>query len=109
MRRSDVQGIRTPRDAGDKRFMRFFEVVQDAAKRSGKVFFLNADEGHELVTDEMDGEDLSGWLIAPQDVPTFEPIWRENPSELPDDFLDCMCMAEWSAHGSDIRIGFRML
>lgn len=48
--------------------MRFFGIVQDAAKKLGKVFFLWTEENNPLMTDELDGGDLSGWLVDAADA-----------------------------------------
>ena len=98
-----VRGIRFLSDAEDERFMRFFGVVQDAAASMGKVFFLWTEEGNPLMTDELDGGDLSGWLVDDADADRFDQIWREQPLDLPEDLDDTFSIARWS-QGEDGRI-----
>lgn len=91
---SAVRGIRFSRDAVDERFMRFFSIVQDSARALGKVFFLWCDEGNELITDELDGGDLSGWLVDADDADRFDAIWRRSAQGIPDEFE--FVIARWS-------------
>lgn len=65
--------------------MNFFCIVQSAARRIGKVFFWS-DEGNDFVTDELDGGDLSGWLVDEKDAERFDAIWRTSTKDVPDEF-----------------------
>lgn len=103
---SDVLGIRFRRDSDDAAFMRFFDVVQSAAKKRGRVFFLDAAEGNDLIADEIDCADLSGWLVRPEDVPEFEPFWRDDEENMPNRFTTDMVIAHWSGPIDDISIDF---
>lgn len=108
MQESEVQGIWTKEDAEDEKFVRFFNVIQEHARKEGCVFFSWSGEGHELVTDDMDGEDMSGWLIADSDVADFEPQWKADRNSIEDRFAKDMCVAEWSRKkDGDIAISFR--
>lgn len=73
--------------------MRFFGIVQDAAKKLGKVFFLWTEENNPLMTDELDGGDLSGWLVDAADAERFDTIWRESIDDIPDELDDTFCFA----------------
>jgi hypothetical protein len=86
--------------------MRFFDLVQSAAESNGKVFFLWAGEGHDLITDEIDCEDLSGWLVDESDAARFERIWLDDWSNIPDDLDDTFCFARWSNDGGAITVHF---
>lgn len=92
----------------DERFLRFFSIVQEVAAARGGVFFLDCGEGHDLITDEIDCEDLSGWLIKEADIAEFEPLWfARRFSELPDKFDTDMVVARWSGTGpDDIEVDF---
>lgn len=103
---SDVLGIRFRRDSDDKAFMRFFGLVQRAAKARGRVFFLDACEGNDLITDEIDCSDLSGWLVRPEDVGEFERFWRHDEEAMPERFARDMAIARWSGSPDDITIEF---
>lgn len=95
-----VMEIRFLRDAKDEKFMRFFEIVQDAARKLGKVFFLWTEENNPLMTDELDGGDLSGWLVDESDAERFDAIWRESVDDIPDELDDTFCFAKWSMDDS---------
>ena len=47
---SDVLGIRFKRDSDDAAFMRFFEIVQREAEKHGRIFFLDAAEGNDFIS-----------------------------------------------------------
>ena len=66
-------GLRT--NESDK-FIRFFEIVQAAAKKQGGVYYLDAGDGRDFENDEYEGEDLMGWLIPLEEVPKFEKEWN---------------------------------
>ncbi len=106
--RSEMTGIREIDSTMDERFLRFFSIVQNSAKDQGRVFFLDCGEGHDLITDEIDCEDLSGWLIKEDDVDEFEPLWLElRWDELPGRFDTDMVMARWDGTGPDnITVSF---
>lgn len=86
--------------------MRFFDIVQAAAGRLGKVFFLWTGEGHDITTDELDGEDLSGWLVDESNAELFESLWTKPGASIPDDLDDTSCFARWS-QDEDGRIEIR--
>lgn len=64
-----MQGLRMRESS---KFLEFFKIVQKRAKETGHIYFLDTGEGHELITDELDCEDLSGWLIPNAKVKNFE-------------------------------------
>lgn len=64
-----MRGLRTQED---KKFIKFFSMVQDAAKEKNCVFFGNSGEGNEIITPEFEGEDLFGWLIPEEMADEFE-------------------------------------
>ena len=76
-----------------KRFEKFFSVVQDAAQKRNCVFFLKAGDGRNYYSQDMDGEDLMGWLIPCEKAEEFERGWlNNNVDEKWDDFF---CFAVW--------------
>lgn len=96
-----MQGLRTPEDG---KFERFFRMVQDAAKKKHSVFFLAAGDGHDLVEDDLEGEDLQGWLIPDEKAEEFEKVFNEyQEGEQWDDFF---CFAEWKKDKDEIKIEF---
>lgn len=69
-----TQGLRTQES---EKFNIFFEMVQNVARKAKKVFFLDAGDGNEFLTDEMEGEDLLGWLIPEDQADEFESAFKE--------------------------------
>jgi hypothetical protein len=52
---------------------KFLAFVEDEAKKIGKIFILDSGEGNEIYNKEkqMEGEDLSGWLIDEEQRKSF--------------------------------------
>ena len=76
--------------------MRFFAIVQAAAKRDGKVFFFWSFEGNDIIDDRFDGGDMSGWLVPIAEAERFDAIWQTSTDDFPDDLFDTFCIARWS-------------
>jgi hypothetical protein len=68
-------------------------------------FFMDCSEGREIETDEISGEDISGWLIPMSQVLEFEKEWRKEESKL-DAWDDRPRIAEWNKSGAKITINF---
>lgn len=105
---SDSLGIKFKRTSDDPPFMRFFDIVQREAKRQhGRVFFLDTCKGgNDFIAEDIDCANLSGWLVDPEDVGEFEPVWRESWTKLPDKFDLDMVSVRWSGDPRDPRIEF---
>jgi len=61
-----------------KKFDKYFALVQEAATKQGKIFFMDTGEGREHATDDMDMEDLSGWLVPVELEEEFAQEWGNN-------------------------------
>lgn len=83
----------------------FFKLVQEAAKKQGCRFFMDAGEGREIQNDRIDGEDLSGWLIPFNKTDLFEPNWGKNT--ISDEWGEFFTFAIWEEHNGDITIKFK--
>jgi len=94
-------GLRTKET--DK-FCRFFSIVQNKAEAENKVFFLDSGEGRELLTDELEGEDLSGWLIPKDKAAFFETLWKKNDNL--DEWIDFFTFAIWKVNNGKVEIEF---
>lgn len=103
---SDALGIRFKSDSDDAEFMRFFKIVQGAASSLGKVYFLDCGENHDGIVGRIHCEETSGWLIDKGDVDEFEPIWRNDPNDIPDKFMDDMRLADWEDNGGKVSVTF---
>lgn len=83
----------------------FWKLVQDTAESKGCAFFLDCGEGREFETDDMEGEDLSGWLIPKEDEKSFSEEFRNDAvSDKWDDFI---VFAIWKKEGGNIKIDFK--
>lgn len=104
---SAVRGIRFAETTEDERFMRFFSIVQNAASQLNAVFFMDCGDGHDLITDEIDCEDLVGWLVPLDAADDFEPLWAARDWDaMSDEQVDLMVTAEWSGESGDISVRF---
>lgn len=45
------------------KFNAFMDLVQKEAWKNNSRFFISSGEGHDLITETLEGEDLFGWLI----------------------------------------------
>ena len=96
-----------PEPEGDK-FLRFFTLVQEAAKEQGAIFFLETGDGHDFENDEMEGEALFGWLVPEAEADEFEAIWQKNPHDLKalGKWYGVLGFAEWEKVDGKIKITF---
>lgn len=89
----------------EEKFENFWKLIQEQAGKENSKFFMDCGEGREIETDEISGEDISGWLIPISQVSEFEKEWRKEEPKL-DSWDDYICIAEWSKSGSQISINF---
>lgn len=68
-------GLRKPEG---KKFERFFEIVQSEAKKKGFVFFLDSAQGKFFENEQLECEDLCGWLIPEEEAAAFEKLFAEG-------------------------------
>lgn len=74
-----MQGLKT--QEGNK-FIAFFKLVQEEARKCHSVFFLECGEGNDFETAHIEGENLRGWLIPEKQADRFERIWlKDSPGE----------------------------
>lgn len=74
-----MRGLKT-QEGND--FIAFFKLVQEEAKKRHSVFFLECGEGNDFSADNIEGEDLRGWLIPEKQADQFERIWlHDAPGE----------------------------
>lgn len=97
--------MRELRTQENEKFQRFFEIVRRQASSLGCIFFCDSGEGHDLLTDDMEGEDLSGWLIPQGSADEFEREWLEN--DIGEKWDDYMRMAVWHEDQGRVSVTFR--
>ena len=96
-----MRGLRTQED---EKFIKFFEIVQEAANKKNSVFFGDSGEGNDIITPEFEGEDLFGWLIPNEKADEFEKQFNAfNVSSKWDPFL---IFANWYRDQNEIKIEF---
>ena len=99
-----MRGLKT--QEGSK-FERFFQLVQDEAAKSNAVFFLLSGEGRDIILPNLEGEDLSGWLIPADMADEFEEEWKDpDSSEHLDKWDHYFMWAEWSEKNGVISVQF---
>ena len=97
-----MKGLRTKEDS---KFIEFFKIVQKRAEETGNVNFLDTGEGHDLITDELDCEDLSGWLIPDSKAKEFE---KDFINWQTDAWWDFYAFANWEIKDDKIVIVFEI-
>ncbi|MCI5874063.1 MAG: hypothetical protein PUJ55_00385 [Clostridiales bacterium] len=85
-----MKGLRTQEN---NNFIKFFEIVQNEAAKSGKVFFLDCEEGHDGSVDGMEVCNLSGWLIPTDKANEFEALWKNEEED--DKWSDFFGFVSW--------------
>ena len=96
-----MQGLRTQED--DK-FLKFWELVRSTAREQKKEFFMDTGEGREFFLEDMEGEDIRGWLIPIDKAKEFEKQWLNH--ETLDKWVDNICWAEWEESNGKITVSF---
>lgn len=102
-----MRGLKWPEN---ERFERFFSVIQQAAQEKHAVFFLFAGEGRTFTTSNMEGEDLSGWLIPDEKATEFEHQWQQNNSLAAlQEWVDYFVWVVWSFESGTLLVQFESL
>lgn len=96
-----MQELRTQEN---EKFERFFQLVRDAAAKQGCVFFVDCGEGNEFSNADMEGENLSGWLIPESDVNRFRPGFLQN--DVSEQWDDRMRFLRWTKNSGQIDVAF---
>ena len=92
-----MRGLKTQES---EKFNNFFTIVQNAAKKKNAVFFLEAGDGRDFETNDIEGEDLQGWLIPRERAILFETKWRNN--SVNGEWEEFFCFAVWRKLGNTI-------
>ncbi len=95
-------GLRTREN--DK-FLKFWAIVQNEAQKSNKTFFLDCGDGQEYEDENIECENLTGWLIDNTKVDDFNKIFSSNTS-IGDEWADDIVLAKWSKTGDLITVKF---
>ncbi|MBD8945786.1 MAG: hypothetical protein EGR97_00460 [Clostridiales bacterium] len=95
-------GLRTQEN--DK-FLKFWEIVQKEARKSNKTFFLDCGDGQEYEDENIECENLTGWLIDNTKTGEFNEIFSANDS-IGDEWADSIVQVKWNKNGDKITAKF---
>lgn len=70
-----MQGLRMQES---EKFKKFFKLVQNAAKQKGFVFFMDCGQGKVYENEDVECEDLCGWLVLEKDASEFNQLFLEG-------------------------------
>lgn len=56
-------------------------MVQSEAEKQGNIFFLDSEDGHDEVVNNIKTCDMFGWLIPKEKASDFEKIWKEGQED----------------------------
>lgn len=85
----------------DKKFENFFAFVQEKAWGKASVFFLECGEGRDFEDGDMEGEDMSGWLVPEDQAEQFQKDWEKG--EEMDKWDKFFRFAKWSMDPLDVE------
>lgn len=100
-----MRGLKTQEN---NKFIRFFELIQRKAEEAGGIFFGFCGEGNEFFLEDMEGEELSGWLIPIEKSNIFEEEWKKSKSI--DDlerWMDFYTWVLWENNNGSIKVIFK--
>lgn len=83
-------GLRT--QESDK-FIQFFKVVQSEAEKQGNIFFLDSEDGHDGVVNNIETCDMFVWLIPKEKASDFEKIWKDGQED--DEWIRFFASVSW--------------
>ncbi|HIZ44212.1 MAG TPA: hypothetical protein H9672_05775 [Firmicutes bacterium] len=97
--------MRELRTQESKKFEKFFEIIRKEAVEENSIFFCDCGEGREFFKDDMEGEDLMGWLVPKNLADVFEPEWRSN--NVGERWNSFVRFAIWREEKGEILISFQ--
>ncbi|MBR6800279.1 MAG: hypothetical protein IKM61_00820 [Eubacteriaceae bacterium] len=98
-------GLRTRENI---KFIKYWQIVQSKAEELNCIYFIESGDGREYFGDEIEAEDVSGWLIPEEKADKFKQIWEEWSDEVYDDEWDeYYLFAEWETdEDNNLTINF---
>lgn len=94
-----MRGLRTQEN---EKFEKFFSLVQQEAAARDAVFYLDAGDGNEYCGEQIECEDLMGWLIPNAMTAAFEPLWKQWRTG--DAWSDYYIWAVWELDNGTIKV-----
>ncbi len=95
-------GLRTQENS---KFLKFWNIVQEKAREHNKTFFLDCGEGNVYENQEIECENLSGWLIPDDKLEDFQKIFTTN-SSISDEWENTITFVSWSLKNGNIIVEF---
>lgn len=86
------------------KFKNFFELVQKEANKQNCVFYLETGCGNGYEDDEIECENLQGWLIPQNKAQEFENVWKQRRED--DTFVEFFRWCEWKKVNNRLEISF---
>ena len=102
--RGSITQMRELRTQEGNKFKKIFEIVRAEAKKRKCIFFLDCGEGRELFTEDMEGEDLSGWLIPESEADAFQKEF--DAGDVSEKWNENVFFASWKKDQNGISIAF---
>jgi len=98
------QGLRTQKN---NKFLNFWKIVQEEASKYDSIFFLDSGEGNEIETEDINAEDLSGWLIPKNQAAEFDKLFQSfNNVAISEKFDNFYMIASWTQAKDSITVTF---
>lgn len=100
-----MRGVRTQEN---NKFLKYWKRVQETAKTKGFVFFLESGDGRDFYRDDIEGEDLGGWLVPIEYADEFELLWQNDTHKDYEETLPHVeyAFAEWEEIDGEIIVSF---
>lgn len=101
-----MKGLRTKENF---KFLRFWKIVQGSANAMEKIFFLDCGERNCFEDDNIECENLTGWLIDIDKSNEFEVIFKSF-SNIDDAWDDYLAFVAWHKNDdNNISVTFEWL
>ncbi|EFW38952.1 hypothetical protein [Treponema phagedenis] len=103
-----MQGLKTQES---NKFNKYWDLIQAEAKKKNSVFFAECGEGRDFETEEMEGEDFSGWLVPQNKVNEFQIIWDADTIEIWDheEYNEYHRFINWKINNGIVSIDFHKI
>ena len=88
-------------------FLRFFEMVQESAGKSGGVFFISTGDGDVELIGDVECETLTGWLVPEHEADGFERIWHAG--DVGSEYDDKLVTVDWEERNGGIVVSISSL
>lgn len=89
------------------KFLNFMEIVQQKAKDFDSIFFLDAGDGNDFIFNDIEGENLTGWLIPNTKINEFRTVWELD--NVDDKWVEFFCFVIWKQENSKLTVSFEFV